>query len=103
MSAQIMKRDRRASVAANAAASAMAEISAEEMRDALAGYVAYFGTFDVDESTRTVIHHVDASLVPGWVGSDQRRTFSFSGHNRLTLTAARQQAVNTLVWEREGA
>jgi hypothetical protein len=50
MSAQIMKPDRRTSVAATAAASAIAEISAEEMREVLAGYIAYFGTFDVDES-----------------------------------------------------
>ena len=72
------------------------------MRDVFAGYNAYFGTFEIDESTRTVIDHVDASLVPSWVGGDQRRTFSFSGHNRLTLTAVRQQAMNTLIWEGEG-
>jgi len=101
MSAQVMKRDRRTSVAATAPASAIAQISAEEIRDVLAGYIAYFGTFDIDESTRTVIHHVEASLVPSWVGSTQRRTFSFSGRNRLTLAAVRREAVNTLVWERE--
>jgi hypothetical protein len=102
MSVQVMTRDRRTSVATTAPASAIAQTSAEEMRDVLAGYIAYFGTFDVDESTGTVIHHVEASLVPSWVGSAQRRTFSFSGRNRLTLAAVRRQAVNTLVWEREG-
>ena len=31
--------------------------SYEELREAVNGFIAYFGTFDVDESTQTVIHH----------------------------------------------
>jgi hypothetical protein len=36
----------------------------------------YFGTFDIDEATRTVIHHVQASLVPSYVGTDLKRMSS---------------------------
>lgn len=103
MSAQVMKPNRRANVAPTAASSAIAGISADEMREVLAGYIAYFGTFNIDEATRTVIHHVDACLIPSWVGTEQRRAYSFAGRNRLTLAAVRDQAVNTLVWQREGA
>jgi hypothetical protein len=70
-----------------------------EPRDTTNGYVAYFGTFVVDESAHTVIHHVEASLTPAWVGTDLKRTYRFSG-NRLTLTAI-TGSVLELVWERE--
>lgn len=101
MSAQVMRPGRRSTIALTAPASAIGDILANEMREAVVGYMAYFGTFDIDVSTRTVIHHVDASLVPSWVGTDQRRTYDFSGQNRLTLTASRPETVNTLVWRRE--
>lgn len=102
MSAQVMKPGRRAAVGPAEAATAVSRISADEMREVLTGYIAYFGTFSIDESTKTIVHHVDASLIPTWVGSEQRRAYSFSGRNRLTLKAIREQSVNTLVWQREG-
>lgn len=50
-------------------------------------YFAYYGTYTLDESARTVTHHVRGSLAPTWVGSDQVRAFEFLGHDRLQLTA----------------
>ena len=73
--------------------------SAEEIREAVNGFIAYFGTFDVDESAKTVIHHVEACLVPGWVGTDLKRNYRFTA-NRLVLTAA-TTSVLELTWERE--
>jgi hypothetical protein len=32
--------------------------SASEIRDAYSGYYAYFGTWEIDESARTVTHHI---------------------------------------------
>jgi hypothetical protein len=54
----------------------------------------------VDESAQTVIHHVQACLVPSWVGTDLKRTYRFDG-NRLVLTASTATGVLELVWERE--
>jgi hypothetical protein len=68
----------------------------EEGRDAYLGYVAYFGTWTVDESARTVIHHVEGSLWPSYVGSDQRRPATLEG-DRLTLSDGKTFRV---VWER---
>lgn len=64
-------------------------------------YIAYFGTFDVDEAACEVVHTVEGSVYPNWIGTQQRRGFAFFG-NRLTLTAAlkRSSAVHRLVWER---
>jgi hypothetical protein len=82
MSAQLMRPGRKALEAAD-------------------GYISYFGTFDIDEPARTVIHHVEGALIPSWVGTDLRRDYEFTG-NRLILTAAEGPAVIRLVWQRDG-
>jgi hypothetical protein len=74
----------------------------EEKARAMEGFVAYAGryTFDGDR----VIHHVELSLFPNWVGSDQERWVELAGE-RLTLSAiplllAGKRQVPRLVWER---
>ncbi len=84
MSAQLMQSGRRASAG---------------IREALETYVAYFGTYDVEEQTATVIHHVQASLEPSWIGTDQRRAYRFQ-ENRLLLTAV-TTSVFELTWEKD--
>ena len=77
--------------------------SVEQKRAAFDGYVAYYGTYTVDEAHRTVIHHVEASLYPNWVGTEQRRFFEFS-EGKLILRAANGSGgpgtEGRLVWER---
>jgi Lipocalin-like domain len=74
----------------------------EEKARAVEGFVAYAGryTFLGDR----VIHHVELSLFPNWVGSDQERWVELA-KDRLTLSAsplllAGRQQVPRLVWER---
>ena len=50
-----------------------------EVRAAYAGYVAYFGTYHVDERRSTVVHRVEGSLMPGYTGTDQPRPFKLDG------------------------
>jgi hypothetical protein len=68
----------------------------EEGNEAYLGYVAYFGTYTVDEAARVVTHHVEGSLWPGYVGTDQRRPATLE-RDRLTLTDGKTFRV---VWER---
>jgi hypothetical protein len=67
------------------------------------GYVAYYGTYTVDEAHRTVVHHVEASLYPNWVGTEQRRLFEFA-EGKLILRAVNGSGgpgtESRLVWER---
>jgi hypothetical protein len=72
----------------------------EELREVQSGFVAYFGTFDVDEASHTVVHHVVGALNPSWPGTDLKRTYEFSG-DRLTLTAAGANGTLVLVWQKE--
>lgn len=51
--------------------------SAEEKADAYDGYLSYCGTFELQGDS--VLHHVEFSIYPNWVGSSQRRQFSFDG------------------------
>ncbi len=70
---------------------------------AFTGYIAYCGRYEVDESTGEVVHHVEASLYPNWVGGEQRRKVSLDGQ-RMTLSVSRHVRGGTLehrlVWER---
>ena len=84
---------------------ALAGGSAAEIRAALLGYVAYFGTYAVNESARTVTHEVIGSWYPNFVGSRQVRHYEFEGPDRLLLrtpprASGRETQTDLLVWER---
>jgi hypothetical protein len=101
MSAQIIRPDRPAFASGD-----QFKGTPEEIKSAFKGCVSYFGTYEVDEEKGTVTHHVEGSLFPNWVGTDQRRFFQFSG-DRLTLSTppipvGGQQVTALLVWERLG-
>jgi hypothetical protein len=83
------------------AAAAMAAASAEDMREMLTGFNAYFGTFEIDEPSRTVIHHLQSALIPSWVGTNQRRKYEFSGRDQLVILNTASQTAYRLVWRRE--
>lgn len=70
--------------------------TADEARAAYLGYVAYFGTYTVDEAAHAVTHHVEGSLNPSYFGTDQLRPATILG-NRLTLSDGKTFRV---VWER---
>ena len=77
--------------------------SAEEKIAAYDGYLAYYGTYVVKEKEHAVIHQVEGSFYPNWVGSDQRRLFEFSA-GKLILRALNGSGgpgtESRLVWER---
>lgn len=77
--------------------------SESEVRAAFDGYAAYYGSYSVNEGERIIVHHVEAALIPNWVGTEQRRDFEFDG-KYLTLKGplvlGGVQGVVSLVWER---
>ncbi|HAK59112.1 MAG TPA: hypothetical protein DCO77_01845 [Nitrospiraceae bacterium] len=102
MSVQFMRSERPAFVSND-----LRNGTPEEIQAAFDGYVAYFGTYEVNEEDGTVTHRIRGSLFPNWVGQNQKRFFAFSG-NRLTLKTPPMPAAGTtvtgiLVWEREGS
>lgn len=53
--------------------------SEPEVRAAYDGYVAYFGTYRVDDAHSKVIHQVQGSLMPSYTGTDQPRPIKLVG------------------------
>ena len=93
MSAQLMHSSNKAD---------RAPASAEDRANAYRRYLGYWGPFTVDTTTGVVVHHVEGSSNPSWVGTRQVRHFSFAdeGH-RLTLSVkSGERLSSTLVWER---
>ena len=101
--AQLMNPGRRSvgGMANRGAAATIATASTDDMREMLTGFNAYFGTFDIDEPSKTVIHHVQSALIPSWVGTDQRRKYEFSSKDELIILNAASQEAYRLVWQRE--
>jgi hypothetical protein len=50
-----------------------------EVRAAYNAYVAYFGTYRVDEQNHIVTHIVEGALQPSYTGSEQPRHFTLEG------------------------
>jgi hypothetical protein len=72
------------------------EPTAEEAKAALADHIAYFGTYSVDESARTVTHHRQGSVQPGDKG-DVVRGYEFAGDRLILRPVGTTQEV---LWER---
>ncbi|HVL66985.1 MAG TPA: lipocalin-like domain-containing protein [Vicinamibacterales bacterium] len=81
------------------------ETGLPEVRAAYAGYIAYFGTYTVNDARDTVVHHVQGALNPSWVGGDQVRRMRFDG-DLLVLSTDIQKGGglvrHTLTWKRIG-
>jgi hypothetical protein len=70
----------------------------DEAKEAITGYLAYFGTYTVNEGAHTITHHRKANINPGQVGDDAVRGYEFAPDDRLILTPAGSR--NQVTWER---
>ena len=75
-----------------------AQPTPDEAKDAMTGYLAYFGTYTVDESAHTITHHRKGSINPGQVGQDAVRHYEFAPGDRLILIPV--ETGNRIIWER---
>lgn len=91
MSVQIMRRDREPLSSPD-----WQSLPAEEIKNAIEGFTAFFGSYEVDAENGFVIHRVEGHVLPDSVGKALRREFAFSG-NVLILKPSPNRRV---VWER---
>ncbi|HXU09206.1 MAG TPA: lipocalin-like domain-containing protein [Blastocatellia bacterium] len=91
MSVQIMRRDREPFPSND-----WREVPAEEIKSAVEGFTAFFGSYEVDADNKTVIHRVEGHVLPGSVGKMLRREFEFAG-DFLILKPSPNRRV---IWER---
>jgi Lipocalin-like domain len=71
-----------------------------ELAEAATGYVAYAGTYSVDEARRIVTHHVTMSLFPNLVGTDQHRHLMLTADALELRTPEESGRVMLLRWQR---
>ena len=62
--------------------------TAEEYQAVVAGSLAHFGKYTVDEKDKTFTFHVEASTYPNWVGTTQKRPYTVSSDELKFGTAA---------------
>jgi hypothetical protein len=66
----------------------------------LNGYEASFGSYDVDEATHTLTHHVQGSVTRDLlVGKDLLRIYQFTGDGHLIIKSARPDEHWSVTWE----
>ena len=97
---QIMARERPAFATGN-----LLKGSDDEVRSAFEGYVAYYGSYTVDDVEGLMVHQVEGSFFPNWIGERQVRKFNFAGDGRLELRTlpikgSRADLTVVLLWER---
>lgn len=78
--------------------------TADESMAEYRGYTGYFGRYTVNEAENYVVHHIEATLNSGVVGTNFQRYLEFSGR-RLTLKPPATKSPNgevqtRLTWER---
>jgi len=74
-----------------------------EVRAAFGGYLAYYGTYSVNEDEEIMVHRIEASLLPNWVGTEHARKFDYDGKFLVLkgpLLLGGVQLAVSLVWER---
>jgi hypothetical protein len=77
-------------------------VSKDEAQSAINSYISYFGTYHIHDDY--IIHKIEQSLFPNWVGHNVKRFYSFEG-DLLTLEAKEITLINglektVLVWKR---
>jgi Lipocalin-like domain len=66
----------------------------------LNGYEASFGSYDVDEATHTLTHHVQGSVTGDLlIGRDLPRAYTFTSDGRLIIRSARPDEHWSVTWE----
>jgi hypothetical protein len=66
-------------------------------------YYSYYGTWDYDEATAVVTHHVNSSIIPAESGLDYAQTVTLEGRHLIFTVRSGSPAAETVrkkVWER---
>ena len=75
-----------------------------EIREAFNGYISYFGKYLIIEDKGFIIHDVEMSMFPNWIGTKVKRYYEFSD-DLLTLKATPIEyegvlRTPTLIWQK---
>jgi hypothetical protein len=97
MSAHLMRNDR---AMLGSARPALADIDPTLITAIAAGYIGYAGRYTIDRKTQRIIHHVEAALIPDWVGTDMIRDYRFEDGLLILRPPASAGTASVLRWRR---
>lgn len=95
MAVQIMKRNR-----SNFLSEDPLQAQPDEVIDAYNGFIAYCGKYEVDLEDHQVVHQIEISSFPNWVGQNQMRFFEFQGDKLILSTDLIGLSRHKLIWEK---
>ena len=99
MSAQLMRKNRPLFAAGDQASG-----TPEEIQAALQGYVAYYGSCEVNVEHKTLTTQVEGSMYPNWVGGEQVRFYELTDSQLILKTTpisfGEEKFTGILTWER---
>lgn len=72
----------------------------EEILSAYNGFVAYSGTYTIEEATKKVIHRIRISSFPNWVEQDQVRFYDFQNSHLILRAPAIGTTQHELLWRK---
>ena len=84
------------------AANNMNQVTAEEAKAAIQGMTANYGTWSIDEATKTLTTNIEGSSSPNLNGGSQKRIISSLSTDELKYTNPASQigSVDDVVWKR---
>ena len=75
--------------------------TADENKAVAAGTLSHFGSYSVDEKSKTIVFKIEASSYPNWDDTTQPRVFTLTGDELKYVTpAASGGGTATLIWKR---
>ncbi len=99
MSAQLMKHGRPIFASGD-----QASATDQEIKAAFLGYVAYYGSCEIDVKEKTLTTYVEGSMYPNWVGGEQMRYYELTDQTLVLKTPplafGEEEIVGVLTWER---
>ena len=72
----------------------------EEYKAIAEGSTAFYGTWEVDEGSRTATSHVVGSTFPNWTGQVQKRDVKIEGDTLSVSTSSQIGGTVTAIWKR---
>ncbi len=81
----------------------LTKASTDEAAAAWHNSISYWGTFSLRPDRQIIVHHVEGSAFPNWIGTDQARNFRFNNSGHLVLEAESAGTVYTLTWQRKSS
>jgi hypothetical protein len=75
--------------------------TADENKAVVAGSLAHFGTYAVDEANKSFTFHIEFATFPNWTNTDQKRAFTITGDElKYTDPNASAGGRATVIWRR---